>query len=255
MDRDVTLALNSLSFRYGTAAESGWIVKDFDFQVRAGERIALFGPNGCGKSTLMYLLAGLLKPEAGTRVAIPKLNTGVVFQDYSRSLFNWFTVAENLDQAIHSRRSKATHEAAITDLFAGSPPEWVVRVLGEYPYQLSGGQRQLIALVRAMLDNPSVIFLDEPFASLDIGHKRLAIDLLDRARAKQGAWLVIAHDLDDCLLAAERILVLTGPPVSIARAVDVPLDWPRSYQALASSDVQRAREQVYEVLWKETANS
>mgnify|MGYP001617051582 FL=1 len=255
MNREAVVALRSLSFRYGTASGSSWIVKDFDFTLRAEDRIALYGPNGCGKSTLLYLLAGLLPPGTGSRDAAANLHAGIVFQDYSRSLLNWYTVAENLELAIRSPRGSPSHEQAIEEVFGGPPPEWVSGALRKYPYELSGGQRQLVALLRALLDRPSVVFLDEPFASLDVGHKRLAVELLQRARRQESGWVVIAHELDDCLLAAERIIVVKGPPLSVARTVDVPLEWPRSYQALASSAVQAAREEVYEVLWDATANS
>lgn len=224
-------------------------MRELDFSVRSQDRLALYGPNGCGKSTLLYVLGGLLSASDGERQTRADLRTGFVFQDYSRSLLGWYTVAENLELALRSSDRGRGHGSALEDLFAGPPPAWVSSALGRYPYELSGGQRQLIALLRGLIGRPHVLFLDEPFASLDVAHKRLAMELLQRARGQNTAWVLIAHDLDDCLLGAETLLVATGPPLSIRRSIEVPLPWPRDYQSLASAGVQAAREGVYEVLW------
>lgn len=253
MDRQAAVALRGASFKYVPGGDD-WVVKDFDLEVATTDRIAIYGPNGCGKSTLLYLLAGLLPLEAGSRTAPPGFRTGFVFQDYTRSLLNWYSVAENFDIVARTRGGAAAHEAELRHVFGGAVPDWVVGALRKYPYELSGGQRQLISFLRALLGRPRMIFLDEPFASLDVGHKHIAGELLQRARDQETGWLVIAHDLDDCLLASERIIVVQGPPLCVANTVSVPLEWPRSYQALGSAAVQAAREKVYEVLWQSAAD-
>jgi NitT/TauT family transport system ATP-binding protein len=91
--------------------------------------------------------------------------------------------------------------------------------------------------------------LDEPFSSLDVVHKALAIQLLANLVKSDAAWVAISHNVDDCLLIADRVLVVDGPPLTLVRSVSVPVEWPRSSEALLSGEVKQARDQIYETIW------
>lgn len=248
MVHDSLISLNKVSFKYQDRHEH-WILQDFDFEFKNSDRVAIYGPNGCGKSTLLYLLAGLLERQKGRRVETPGLQIGFVFQDYNRSVFNWYSVAENLKLGRPPLGQGHEKEDSFLDAFGVSPPGWLVNVYHRYPYELSGGQRQFISFCRSVLGRPQALLMDEPFASLDMGHKQLAIDLMQRARPWLKGWIVTAHDLDDCLLTAEKVVVMRGPPVRVAQIVEVSREWPRGYQFLASGAAQSARKEVYNALW------
>ncbi|RLC12171.1 MAG: hypothetical protein DRH43_02325 [Deltaproteobacteria bacterium] len=255
MNDDLLIELRNVGFSYSDTARG--VLYKCNFTLGRSDRIALYGPNGCGKSTFLYLLAGLLHPSKGKRVvsSSSQIQTAFVFQDYSRSLLNWYSVEENLKLALQSLGDPLDVKEALSNVVGEAPPDWATAALQKYPYQLSGGQRQLICLLRALISCPSALFLDEPLSSLDVSHKRLAVQFLCRAAVERdAAWVIVAHDLDDCFLTADRILVVDGPPLVFRRWVDVPLGWPRDYQALSSKKVQMAREHVYEVLWQCNTN-
>jgi NitT/TauT family transport system ATP-binding protein len=242
------LELKDATFSYSSETKTE-VLRQFSFGLDAGERIGIFGPNGCGKTTLLYVLAGFLSLDGGSL----KSNSGrsaFLFQDYSRSLFNWFSVARNLALALGPDVSKETLERELKILLGESAPSWLPLVLEKYPYELSGGQRQILCLIRAILARPDLMLLDEPFSSLDASHKALAVQLLaNLVKKSNAAWVAISHNLDDCLFVADRVLVVKGPPLALARSVPVPIGWPRSSEALLSVEIKQARDQVYETIW------
>lgn len=237
--------IKNFTFRYG-GNNCDPVLQEFSFSLEAGSRTALHGPNGSGKTTLLYLLAQFLSPQH--RDAPPFLrdfSIGFVFQDYSKSLLNWFTVRNNLSLGLPNGSNAADVEPRLLEVFNHNPPSWLIGALEKYPYELSGGQRQLVSIIRAVLPKPRVLLLDEPLTSLDSAHKSTAISILNTAiEYGTDTWVVVAHDLDDCLLLSDTIRLTTGPPLELSRKIPVNLPWPRSYQHLSRREAVRAREDV-----------
>jgi NitT/TauT family transport system ATP-binding protein len=244
------LELQDATFSYCGETERE-VLRQFSFTLNAGERIAIFGPNGCGKTTLLYVLAGFLSLDKGLLKGKSR-RLAFLFQDYSRSLFNWFSVGRNLTLALGDDISRETLEEKLKWLLGEAAPIWLPLVLEKYPYQLSGGQRQILCLIRAILTEPDFMLLDEPFSSLDTSHKALAVQLLANLVKKSDAgWMAISHNLDDCMLIADRVLVVKGPPLALASSVRIPVGWPRSSGALLSTEIKQARDQIYEAIWSD----
>jgi NitT/TauT family transport system ATP-binding protein len=223
------LEVSGLNHSYGTGADAHIAVNDLTFTVEAGQLACIVGPSGCGKSTLLRCIAGLIAPTAGTvslhgdRVSGVPADLAVVFQDYSRSLFPWLTVARNVEfplrwgvlskSARRERAQEALESVGLTD------------VGGKFPWQLSGGMQQRVSIARALASRPALLLMDEPFASVDAQTRFELEDLLRRVQREQGSTvLVVTHDIDESVYLGDRVLVLSKSPASIV--ADLPVGLP-----------------------------
>ena len=223
------LKARDLSKSYGSAP----IIKDLNFSVRPGEFVSLVGPSGCGKSTLLMCLAGLLPFESGSlhfegnTVADVPDGMAVVFQDYSRSLFPWKTNLENVRFGM--RRMTGLSRAEATER-AGS----LIAAVGldgygdHYPWQLSGGMQQRVAIARGLASNSRLLLLDEPLAAVDAQTRADLQDLLLSLTQKfNQTCLLVTHDVEEAVYMADRVLVLAPRPTKIDMEVHVELAKPR----------------------------
>ena len=202
--------------------------------VAAGELVCLLGPSGCGKSTLLQVIGGFLKATAGTvtvdgvPVTAPDRRRVFVFQE--RGVFPWLTVAENIafglaDLAAPARASKV---AALVELVG------LAGFANSYPHELSGGMKQRVALARALAPNPRVLLMDEPFGALDaITRHQMRGELLRLWGLKPQTILMVTHDVDESVLLADRVVVMTSRPGRIAKIVPVDLPRPRDLSSPA----------------------
>jgi NitT/TauT family transport system ATP-binding protein len=227
------------------------------FDVRHGELLSIVGPSGCGKTTLLRIMCGLLAPSEGSvvlggrPVARPSGEVALVFQDYSRSLFPWLSVLRNVTfplgrNGVPRTERTARAEAALKEVgLDGAGPK--------YPWQLSGGMQQRVAIARALVSSPEAVFLDEPFASVDaLTRAELQDVLLDvhaRAENRRVTIVHVTHDIDEAVYLADRVLVLTPTPGTVAASIDVPLPRPRTQTATRSSPPFLAlRDEVHAVI-------
>ena len=205
-----------------------------DFGVGEGEFVSVVGPSGCGKTTLLLLLSGLQRPDAGevsfggalVRPATPE-GVAIVFQDYSRSLLPWKTNLGNVLFGMRrvggmSRAEKAAHAAGLLDAVG----------LGDfgdrYPWQLSGGMQQRVAIARGLASQSRLLLLDEPLASVDAQTRADLQDLLLAvAERYRQTCVLVTHDVDEAIYMGDRIVVLSGRPTRVVREIDVPLPRPR----------------------------
>ena len=219
------------------------ILDGFSLSVQEGEVVALFGPNGCGKSTLLHVIAGLQHVTSGV-VAFTdpekRDSLGFAFQQFADSLFPWDNVLDNIGLKYHIQglskqvaREKARNFA---DELGFSLP-W-----NSYPYQLSGGQKQLTALLRTLVYRPDFCLLDEPLSALDY---QTSLEVLLKISAlwdDQGTTsLLISHDIDQAIFLADRVVVLTNLPMRPKKILNIPFPRPRALDLIQSEEFFRLR--------------
>jgi len=206
---------------------------DVSLAVGREEFLSIVGPSGCGKSTLLRLIAGLLAPDHG-RIAIdgravdgPFPALGIVFQ--KPILLDWRTVLGNVMMQIELRGLKpADHLARARQLLdAVGLAEFEDR----YPYELSGGMQQRAAIVRALIHDPPLLLMDEPFGALDaLTREQLRIDLEELWLATRKTVLFITHSIDEAVLLSDRVLVMSPRPGQIEQVVEIDLPRPRGLE-------------------------
>lgn len=214
--------MNQVSYTY-----PGWpaVVRQVDWDIAQGEFHCLVGRSGCGKTTLLKLAAGLIKPDAGTvslqgvPVQAPGPQLGFVFQ--SPTLLEWLRVLDNVLLPISIQRKPTPKEvnraAQLLDLMGLS----IYRE--HYPRQLSGGQQSRVAIARALILEPAILLMDEPFAALDaITREELQNDLLGLCRARKTTVFFVTHDITEAVYLADRVAVMEGGRICKDLAVDLP---------------------------------
>jgi NitT/TauT family transport system ATP-binding protein len=205
------------------------VLEDVTFDVAPGEFVALLGPSGCGKSTLLRLVAGLDKPRHGQVVVDGEDVTGpdpsrvVVFQD--PTLYPWRTVWRNASLGLEARGLLKQERARVDAALALVGLERFARV---YPHQLSGGMAQRASLARALVNDPSLLILDEPLGKLD-SLTRLAMqgELTRLWQARGFTVLMVTHDVEEALLLSNRVIVFSDRPARIKADLKVELPYPR----------------------------
>jgi NitT/TauT family transport system ATP-binding protein len=227
---------------------------NFNLDLPRGRIVSIFGPNGCGKSTLMNMIAGLVKPDAGEILfdgkSLKDTAIGYVFQNYRDALFPWLTAWDNIAYPLRRSGMKpADVKRRVDELVA----LFEIRFdLARYPYELSGGQMQTVCIMRSLATKPEVLFLDEPFSALDFEMTLFIRDKLQEAHLQSGVTMVIvSHDLEDAVFLADRILLLTRRPTRIAEVVPFELARPRHAEAVADPEFVRVKAHALEVFRRE----
>jgi NitT/TauT family transport system ATP-binding protein len=226
------LEIRELRRVYGEGPRATEAVSGLTFDVEEGELVCVIGPSGCGKTTLLRCVSGLLAPTSGAvllrgeRVVGPPEAMALVFQEYNRSLFPWMTVRQNVGFPL--RRKGLGKEARGRRADEAIEVVALARVGDRYPWQLSGGMQQRVAIARALAYQPSVLLMDEPFASVDAQTRADLEDLVLSVRSQFGMTILfVTHDIDESVYLGDRIVVLTRGPARIRETVEVDLPRPR----------------------------
>jgi NitT/TauT family transport system ATP-binding protein len=238
--RAPVIRVSQLEKRYG--AEGRPALDGVNFDVAAGELLAIVGPSGCGKTTLLRLVCGLTRPTDGVvlvdgrPVLQPPREVALVFQDYSRSLFPWLSVLRNVMFGLGARMPRAERAARAEQVLRELGLDGVAR---KYPWELSGGMQQRVAIARALVSRPQILLLDEPFASVDALTRTELQDVLLRVHAeleeRHITVIHVTHDIDEAVYLADRVLVFSGGPGRVVASIDVGLPRPRTQTATRSS--------------------
>jgi NitT/TauT family transport system ATP-binding protein len=244
------LAVDALEKRFASHGRAAF--RDVSFSVKQGDFVALIGPSGCGKSTLLHIMSGLSQPTAGRvklrgePVLSPRPDMMFVFQQYTKSIFPWKTVLDNvlLGVKYRARSSRAELEKLCLEhlelVGLGRYPHY-------YPYQLSGGMQQRVAIARALARRPSILLMDEPFSALDAMMRVELQDLLLKLWSDlKLTILFVTHDLDEALYLAQRVILFSASPGTVADDVTVPLAYPRQQIETRSDPTYlQLRERLY----------
>ncbi len=250
---EALLELRDITFGY--KMRGGEKLKVFDglsLSVRYAEFLGIAGPSGCGKSTLIRIMAGLLKPEKGAvlfrgkPLEKPTPRIAVMFQ--SPALFPWYTVLENVMLAlIHEKELSEEEKMERAKVFLD-----MVGLIGfesAYPAELSGGMKSRVALARALVSQPDLLLMDEPFSNLDpltaISLRREIETLWQNQSLPPSSVVIVSHDIEELVELCDRIIVLTRRPVKIAGVVKVNLERPRSRR---SEEFYRYVDEIYTFL-------
>ena len=216
------------------------VLSQVTFNVKPGEILGICGLSGVGKSTLLRIIAGLIPASSGEVqinseiVTKPGRGIGYVTQDYSRSLFPWLTVSKNVMLAFKSSSvSKEEQREKVSSILNSLGLADSHRL---FPWQLSGGMQQRVAIARALVNQPSLLLLDEPFASVD-AHVRLELeDLLAKLVENFGVTtILITHDIDEAIYLSDRVITLTGVPAQIGLELTIDLPKPRTQTTTRST--------------------
>ncbi|MGO4807009.1 ABC transporter ATP-binding protein [Arthrobacter sp. 2MCAF15] len=236
-----SLSAVAISKTYGTGTAARQILGDVTFEVRSQETVCIVGPSGAGKTTLLRCLAGLMPPTSGAvylgeeKVVAPPQRLAVVFQDYSRSLMPWLTVADNVGLPLRGRPGLSKTERALR-VQAALESVGLPDAGAQHPWQLSGGMQQRVAIARALAYEPDVLLMDEPFASVDAQTRSDLEDLTHTIKAKYGMTiLLVTHDIEESVYLADRVIVLSGTPTSVTEIVPVNLPYPRDQVSTKST--------------------
>jgi len=237
----IPIAIEAKGLSKGFQQETGEVVQvldGFNLTVKSGETVCIFGANGCGKTTLLGICGGIENPDSGSITVLgamaPHARVGYVPQAYGESLFPWMSLLDNVAFPLRvcgSGWNEARGQAAqLLQEFAPS------LVATKYSYQYSGGQKQVSAVARALVASPRLLIADEPFSALDhsarIAAQDVFVSLVDRL---QLTVVAVTHDVKDAIYIADRVLIVSGPPLRVVDEVAVALPRPRPPSIRASA--------------------
>lgn len=221
------ISIHGLWKRY-RQSDSITVLENIAIEIQAGEFVCILGESGCGKSTLLQIIGGFEKPDVGTvlidesPVTGPNNRTGMVFQE--PALLPWLTVEKNIALGLEIQKIAASKRPDIERLVQLMDLKGFERY---YPSQLSGGMAQRVSIARALVGNPRVILFDEPFSSLDVFTRlRLQNELVNIWKRELFTAVFVTHDIDEAICLADRVVLMTPRPGSVARVFEVPENLP-----------------------------
>jgi NitT/TauT family transport system ATP-binding protein len=226
------LEVADLRHSYGRGANAHLALDGVGLRADRGELVSVVGPSGCGKSTLLRCIAGLIQPGGGKVTLNGQPVTGVpdglavVFQDYSRSLYPWLSVRDNVAlPLLHKNNSRASRRQAAQSALESVGLE---KAADRHPWQLSGGMQQRVAIARALAYQPVLLLMDEPFGSVDAQTREDLEDLVLRVRRDRDIIIVfVTHDIDESVYVGDRVVVLSHAPGRVTAELPVTLPEPR----------------------------
>ncbi len=228
-EENVVLKIEHLHRTYWDGIKETDALQSVDFAVKLGEFISIIGASGCGKTTLLRLIAGLDKPQQGRillngqEITKPSPKVGYIFQQ--GNLFQWLTISQNIGfglKAQHLYKEKKDSIGEYIDMIGLKGFENV------YPHQISGGMAQRVAIARSLICEPSILLLDEPMGALDSFTRADMQDkLLELKKEKDTTMILVTHDIDEAVYLSDRIVIMTPHPGKISEIVDVNLPKPR----------------------------
>jgi NitT/TauT family transport system ATP-binding protein len=244
------VTIRGLSKRFSDAT----IYDNFDFDIPRGKLMSVFGPNGCGKSTLINIIAGLIVPDAGEILfdgqPLRNIKFGYVFQNYREAMFPWLRAFDNIAYPLKVMGvPKAERDIRVEKIVTNLN----VKIdLSLYPYQMSGGQQQLVSIMRALIVEPEILFLDEPFSALDYEMTLFMREQLQRVFVETATTTVlVSHDLEEAVYLSDRILLLSRHPARAVEFVHYDAARPRTLNTMSEADFISTKAHCLEIFQRE----
>ena len=230
-ERAAFIELNAISKSFSTRDGSSTLAVDgVDLDIGASEFVSLLGPSGCGKSTLLSIIAGLIQPTSGEArikgkpILAPYTNIGIVFQN--DLLLDWRTVLGNVLIQFEMRGIKTEPHREQARALIGSVG--LGDFEGKYPWELSGGMRQRVAICRALIHDPPLLLMDEPFGALDaLTRAQLQIDLQNIWQSSRKTVVFVTHSIEEAVFLSDRVIVMTPRPGRVREVIAIDLPRPR----------------------------
>ena len=214
------------------------VLKNISFSLKRNEFISVIGHSGCGKTTLLRVIAGLLNQSSG-KIVHASNSIGFVFQQFS--LYPWLTIKENI---LFGKKHKSDMEI---DKYLQSIGLYDYR--NHYPYQISEGMKQRVAILRTLLNRNDIILMDEPFRNLDLLTKDITQQVLLRILQKKSASIIfVTHDIDEAILLSDRVIVLSDLPARIVKEFRIEFERPRKQDIFKQEDYIKLKEEIYSLL-------
>jgi NitT/TauT family transport system ATP-binding protein len=243
------LSLKNVCKTYsGNKGDPVAILDGINIDIESGEFVTFFGPNGAGKSTLMNIISGLDSSYSGDVVwNQSSREVGYLFQDYKTSLLPWCTAYQNVALPLKwkgwSRQQIQSHISILVEKFQINVD------LNAYPFTLSGGQAQLVSILRSLATSPDVLILDEPFSALDYMNSiSLLLKLQEIWGKAKFTGLFISHNIDEAIFLGDRLVILSPKPTKIIDIIDIKLPRPRSIQVFGDRDFTSIKQRALEIL-------
>jgi NitT/TauT family transport system ATP-binding protein len=242
------IEIEHLDFTY---IEGKKVIEDFNLSIYDQELITIVGASGCGKSTILNIIAGLLPPTHGiaringVEISKPGPERTMVFQD--DAVFPWYTVRQNVEYGLRVQKIPKQKRDDLVDHYINLVGLNEAKDL--YPRQLSGGMRKRVDVARAIATKPEVLLMDEPFAALDVLTKqRLQEEFLNIWSANRVTVIFVTHDLEEALYLSDRVVVMTPNPGRVRALVEVPFSRPREPDIKTDLEFQKLRRDLGYVL-------
>jgi NitT/TauT family transport system ATP-binding protein len=227
-------------------------LRDVSLTIEREEFVAIVGPSGCGKSTLLRLIAGLLRPTAGdvlidgTPVSEPRQDTGIVFQN--PTLLPWASVTDNVLFPLKLMRQM--RDDSVTTVHELLKLVGLAGFEHRYPRELSGGMQQRAAICRALIHDPGILLMDEPFGALDaLTREEMSLELLRIWTVKPKTILFVTHSIPEAILLADRVLVMSPRPGRIVEDIAVPLPRPRTFDLEGRREFQECAQRIRRLIF------
>jgi ABC-type nitrate/sulfonate/bicarbonate transport system ATPase subunit len=233
----------SFRLRAGPDGKDGLldVLRDVNFDARQGEIVSLIGESGCGKTTLLRIIQGLIRPDSGEvlvdgqKVSGAGRDRGFVFQQ--ACLLPWRSARRNVEFGLELQRiarpERSTRAMQLLELVG------LAQAAGQYPHQLSGGMQQRIGLARALAIDPAILLMDEPFSALDAQTREaLQVELMRIHEQTNKTTLFVTHDLDEAIYLSDRVVVLAASPGRVKQIIEIPFEHPRPELAALRGEVR-----------------
>lgn len=253
-DAAVKVKIKNVEKKFNTRNGEMIALNGVSLDIKENEFVCVVGPSGCGKSTLLNIIAGLLEPTGGSvevdgkEVHGPGPERGVVFQQYA--LFPWLTVRKNVEFGPKLQKKSEAEAKAVADKYLKMVD--LEQFADSYPKELSGGMKQRVAIARAYAVNPQVLLMDEPFGALDAQTRtQLQTELLNTWEKEMKTCFFITHDVDEAIILAQRVVIMSARPGRIKEIVDINIPYPRTQETKMTKEFLDLKNYIWSQVYQE----